>query len=47
MLKVECGVLNVEWVIRHENISPTDRTDKHRCHSGCYFKEHESHESYE
>ena len=24
------GVENVEWVMRHENISPTDRTDRHR-----------------
>ena len=23
-------VENVEWAIRHENISPTDRTDRHR-----------------
>ena len=27
--------MDVEWAMRHENISPTDLADPHRNHSGC------------
>ena len=35
MWNVECGVWDVEWAMRHDNISPTDLADPHRNHSGC------------
>ena len=38
MLDVKCWVLSVEWAMRHENISPTDATDRHRNHAGCFYQ---------
>ena len=35
MWKVGCRRLDLEWGLRHKNISPADATDRHRNHAGC------------